>query len=320
MTECNRREFFKTAAVGAAALLPSRSAAGSRPDSESLVAHLFKTLGEDQKREILFPFEHPLRSKVDNNWHITPARVGTAFNRDQRAMVREIFRGLHAPDFVERAFQQIEDDGGGLDNYSPAFFGDPGAGKFEFVLTGRHRTVRCDGDSVDGAAFGGPIFYGHEGEQFYEKPSHPNNVYWYQALRANEVFRALDHKQRKAALLGDARAERASRTVALGAAAPEGLPVAEMSRDQRELVERVLDDLLRPFRERDRLESMKLIRDNGGVEALSMAFYRNHDIGGDGVWDVWQLESPTMIWHFRGAPHVHVWVNVQDNPARRRRV
>lgn len=32
---------------------------------------------------------------------------------------------------------------------------------FEFVLTGRHCTRRCDGDSVEGAAFGGPLFYGH---------------------------------------------------------------------------------------------------------------------------------------------------------------
>ena len=103
--------------------------------------------------------------------------------------------------------------------------GEPGSGKFEFVLTGRHCTARCDGDSVEGAAFGGPIFYGHEGEQFYEKPDHPNNVYWFQAKRANEVFRALDPKQREAALLGDARRERQSHTVALRAE-PEGLPEA----------------------------------------------------------------------------------------------
>jgi hypothetical protein len=59
---------------------------------------------------------------------------------------------------------------------------------------------------------------------------------------------------------------------------------------------------------------MALIRDTGGVESLSMAFYKNHDIGDDGVWDVWQLESPTMVWHFRGAPHIHVWVNIQKDP------
>ena len=44
---------------------------------------------------------------------------------------------------------------------SVAIFGEPGSGKFQFVLTGRHCTRRCDGDSVEGAAFGGPLFYGH---------------------------------------------------------------------------------------------------------------------------------------------------------------
>jgi hypothetical protein len=43
-----------------------------------------------------------------------------------------------------------------------------------------------------------------------------------------------------------------------------------------------------------------------------MSFYKNLDIGNDGVWDVWQLESPTMIWYFRGAPHVHTWVNIRE--------
>jgi hypothetical protein len=41
-----------------------------------------------------------------------------------------------------------------------------------------------------------------------------------------------------------------------------------------------------------------------------MAFYKAGDIGKDGVWDVWQLEGPNMVWYFRGAPHVHVWVNI----------
>ena len=83
----------------------------------------------------------------------------------------------------------MKEDGGGLGAYSVAVFGEPGAGKFEFVLTGRHCTARCDGDSVEGAAFGGPIFYGHASRSFNETPDHPDNVYWFQALRANEVWR-----------------------------------------------------------------------------------------------------------------------------------
>jgi hypothetical protein len=228
-------------------------------------------------------------------------------------MISGIFEGLHNPEFVGQVLHHLQEDAGGIGNYSVALFGAPGSGKFEFVLSGRHCTVRCDGDSVDGAAFGGPMFYGHEAGGYREAADHPGNVYWYQAKRANEVFQALDGKQRAKALLGDPRGERGTATVALkGSGAPiSGLPVSEMSGDQRELVDQVLADLLHPYRQLDRDEAMNYIRANGGAEALTMSFYKNADIGNDGVWDVWELESPNMLWYFRGYPHVHTWVNIR---------
>jgi hypothetical protein len=84
-----------------------------------------------------------------------------------------------------------------------------------------------------------------------------------------------------------------------------------MSKDQRKLVEMVLADLLKPFRKKDVDEAMKIIKASGGVASLSMAFYKNLDLGADRVWDVWQLESPNMVWYFRGHPHVHTWVNIR---------
>jgi hypothetical protein len=30
-----------------------------------------------------------------------------------------------------------------------------------------------------------------------------------------------------------------------------------------------------------------------------------YDIGGDKVWDTWQIEGPEMVGYFRGAPHIH---------------
>ncbi len=182
---------------------------------------------------MVFAFDHPLRSKVDNNWHIVPQKIGTFFNADQQAMIEEIFRGLHNPDFVDKVMAHMNEDDKGLPNYSVALFGEPGSGAFEFVLTGRHCTARCDGDSVTGAAFGGPIFYGHQaGPTFEEKPDHPNNIYWYQAQRANEVFQALSGKQRELALLGDPRAEKATDTVAMKPRSElAGLTVSDMTRD-----------------------------------------------------------------------------------------
>jgi len=309
----DRRQFLKTTAAGAAGALALGGAAKFTGSSETLTATLYKSLTAEQAKTMTFPFEHELRSRVDANWHITPARVGKFFTPDQQAMIEEIFRGLHNPEFLDKIYYHINEDSGGLQNYSVALFGEPGSGAFEFVLTGRHCTVRCDGDSVDGAAFGGPIFYGHASGSFNEAPDHPKNVFWYQAKRANEVFQALDGKQRAQALLGDPREEKSTSTVALKKKAElGGLPVAGMTRDQRALVEKVMADLLLPFRKKDTEEAMQCIRAAGGVEALHLSYYKNLDIGSDGVWDVWQIESPTMVWYFRGFPHVHTWVNVRS--------
>src|SRR5713226_5054440 len=296
-----RREFLKTAALGGVGLVAAHAASRITGPSETVVTSLYNSLSVEQKAKVVFPFDDPLRSKVDANWMITPAKIAEFFTADQQAMIDEIFRGLHNPEFIDKVMYHIQEDAGGLGNYSVALFGTPGTGAFEFVLAGRHCTARCDGDSVEGVAFGGPIFYGHASMGFNEAPDHPKNVYWYQARRANEVFHALNGKQRDAALLGDPREEKATDTVALkkrGERIP-GLPVSDMTRDQKELVEKVLGDLLQPFRKQDADEALKYIRCNGGVDELTMSFYKNLDIGNDGVWDVWQLESSNMLWYFR---------------------
>jgi hypothetical protein len=307
----DRRQFLKTAALSTAVASGAAKYTGS---PETLVSTLYKSLSSEQRTVVAMPFDHPLRSKVDNNWFITPARIGKFFTPDQQAMILEIFKGLHNPGFVDKVLYHMEEDAKGFGNYSVALFGEPGSGKFEFVLTGRHCTIRCDGDSVDGAAFGGPIFYGHQaGPDATEKPDHPKNVYWYQAQRANDVFQALNGKQRQIALLtGQPRKEEATETVRLRPKSElAGLPVGDMTRDQRELVQKVLADLLLPFRKQDSAEAMKYIEAAGGVSSLAMSFFKNLDLGNDGVWDVWQLESPNMVWYFRGHPHVHTWVNIR---------
>jgi hypothetical protein len=308
----DRRDFLRTVAAGG--LATAALEAASISDSETLVATLFNSLKDEQKQKICFPFDHPLRSRVDANWRITPFKIAEFFTPDQQAMVGEIFRGLYKPEFAGTVMGQLQEDAGGLGNYSVALFGEPKTKSFEFVLTGRHCTVRCDGDSVPGVAFGGPIFYGHQaGPSGTEQPEHPGNVYWYQARRANEVFQALSGKQREIALIAESpRAEKSNETVRLGARGEQaGLPVADMTRDQRQLVEKVLADLLLPYRQKDVDEAMKFIRSHGGVSSMHMSFYKSLDLGNDGVWDVWQLESPSMIWYFRGHPHVHVWVNIR---------
>jgi len=316
----DRRRFILQglSAAGGALIGNNLLAEGSpMPKSETLAATLYKSLTPEQNSKICFPFDHPLRSKVDNNWHITKEKIGSFLTPDQVAMVKEIFHNLHSEEYVKKVWEQFDGDNrgdGGFPSASIALFGEPGTGKFEFVLTGRHCTRRCDGDSVAGAAFGGPIFYGHAAQGFNEKADHPGNVYWYQAQRANDVYKMLDGKQRAKALCDKARDEEGNKTVKLTGSAKgiDGIPMTELSADQKDGVRKVLADLLKPFRKQDADEALKLIEKNG-FDNLSLTFYKQGDIGNDSVWDNWKLEGPAMVWYFRGAPHVHCWVHVRES-------
>lgn len=314
----NRRVFLQQTALTAAAFAApgatSLIEAAATQEPETLVKTLYDSLNEPQKKALVFPFDDPLRSKIANNWHITDQRIGSFLNADQNAMVREIFLQLHSEEYRDKVLAQVEHDSGraGFGDSSVAIFGEPGTGKFQFVLTGRHCTRRVDGHSVAGKAFGGPIFYGHAADGFREGPEHKGNAYWYQALSANKVYQMLDGKQRETALLEKEPGDSAA-TIRLKRQAGDlpGLALADMTADQKMAVRGVLDDLLIPFREVDRIESMALV-EKGGFDDLRLSFYREGDIGNDEVWDNWRLEGPHMVWYFRGSPHVHTWVHVSD--------
>jgi len=315
-----RRDFLKAvggvtvaAAAGVPVFATARPAAAApKPGSqESLVTHLYGTLSPEQKSAVCFDWGHKKRLQVDNNWFIVPQTIGEFYKPEQQALISDIFKSAHSEEWIAKRLQQMKDDAGAFDKYCIAIFGEPGSGKFELVMTGRHMTMRVDGDSNAGVALGGPHFYGHA-VAGNEKPDHPGNVYWYQALRANDVYKALDGKQReKALLLGPIPADNPS---VLITGRREGLPVADMTKDQQDLVGKVLGDLLAPMNRADAGEARKYIDANGGVKSLSMSFYKQQDLGDDGVWDVWRLDGPTMSWYFRGAPHVHTWVWIGEKP------
>ena len=77
----------------------------------------------------------------------------------------------------------------------------------------------------------------------------------------------------------------------------------------------VLTKLVEPYRQTDRDEAMACLKAQGGLEKCSLAFYKEGDLGNDKVWDCWRLEGPAFVWYFRGAPHVHVWVNIASDPS-----
>lgn len=332
-TGLSRRRFLARSAAVAGGLAAGQSVLPSIADeapvqsAETLAGLLHASLSPEQRRQICVPWDyvHPkhglLRTRIANNWQASEPDVASDFyTAEQQRLIRDIFEQLTQPEWHARFDKQLEDDAGGFGHsQSIALIGEPGSGRFQFLLTGRHMTLRCDGDAADHVAFGGPIFYGHDAGGFNEEPGHPGNVFWPQAVAANTVFAMLDGRQRKLALVDrmpreNAIAFRGVAASGKGVDAP-GIPGSELSDDQRAELEKVLAILLEPFRTTDQDETRACLAAQGGLAACRLAFYRQGDLGNDGVWDNWRLEGPSFVWHFRGAPHVHVWVNVADSAA-----
>jgi hypothetical protein len=319
-------------ALGAAAYLSplahaadptAGSVATDNKSPESLVKLLYESLSPGQREKICFPWEYKhadwglLRTRVSANWQITDETInGDFYKPEQRELITAIFRGIISPEWHEKFETQQYDDGGGFgESNAIALFGTPGEGKSEFVITGRHMTLRCDGDAAEHVAFGGPIFYGHDPTgSGTDDPSHEGNVFWPQAAEANKLFEALDGKQRKLALVKNAPGE--SDVPFRGKDGKfDGIPVSELSSDQKERVQEVLQKLIEPYRQADRDEVVACLKAQGGIDECHLAFYQEGDLGKDKVWDIWRLEGPSFVWHWRGSPHVHVWVNVASDPS-----
>jgi hypothetical protein len=333
-----RRDFLKGLGVAAAAAITGgiplfaepRVFAAPTPKStaETAVKALYDSLTSDQRKEVCFDwdYKHPkkglLRTHVSNNWHI----VGDAkkltiasdfFTMPQKHLIRDIYTGVFNPEWVAKFDKQLKDDTTGKpwgSEQNVALFGKPGDGKFEFVMTGRHMTIRADGNTEDHVALGGPIFHGHAASGFNEKVHHPGNIFWHQAELANKVYTMLDGKQQKLAMV-----EKLPDESEVNFRGPQGekpgIPCSELKSDQKEALTKVLKSLIEPYRKEDQEEVMACLKKLGGLDKCNLAFYRDGDIGEDGEWDNWRLEGPAFVWYFRGSPHVHIWINVAADPS-----
>jgi hypothetical protein len=329
----DRRDFLRTVGVTAAtaaAGVPlwatpiAQAAPTPTSAAETAVKVLYDSLTDPQKKEICFDWNHKasgrglLRTHVSNNWQITRHQIRSDFySKQQQIIIHDIFKGIVNPEWYVRFLKQLRDDTGGKawgEQQSIAIFGTPGTNQFEFVMTGRHMTIRADGNTEAHVAFGGPIFYGHAASGFNEKPGHPGNVFWEQGRKANFVYQLLDGKQRKQALVEKRPDESAVEFHGAQATFP-GIPVADLTSDQKSELQKVLLALVEPYRKEDQEEALECLQRQGGLDKCSLAFYKDGDIGNDGEWDNWRLEGPAFVWYFRGEPHVHVWVNVADDPS-----
>jgi hypothetical protein len=333
--ECDaidRREFVRYLGAGAlaAASVPlvagkTRAAGELAPmprlftpnyAAENLVKELYAGMSDEQKKQVCRKFDDTARRSVNPN-RFLDVPLGKVFTKTQQELIDRIVQAIGAGD--DLAYRQLSrggtwDASKSFDNCGTNIFGEPGNGKFAFLFTGHHLTIRCDGDSEEGAAFGGPIYYGHSPNGY-----NPNNVFSYQTREVMKLYDALDEKQKQKgqAQLGDHKKAEGAPSIQLPKAEPMvGIAYADLSNDQKELVAKVMRNLLSPFRKEDGDEVMAIIKESGGMEKIHLAFYaedyENTKVNERQPWSFWRLIGPGFIWNFRVLPHVHTYVNISS--------
>ncbi len=320
----DRRRFFRL--VGAAtagsfaARLDSSAALGAplRPDehqpkpAEELVREFHASLNPFQRQQLVYPWNHsgkgsgPARLGVYNT-AIGPA-IGETLTKNQRELVERLLKSMTSGD---EGWRKITRNGGwdandGILSCGAYIFGDPeSARKFTFLFTGHHLTMRCDGNSEPDTAFGGPIFHGHIVNGYSQR-----NVFSDQTRNVMSVFDALKPDQQKQAIAPGRPPGRGDAISMPSPGALPGIAGADLTADQKHLIEGVLRDVLAPYRQEDVGEVMDIVRANGGMEKIHLAFYRDTVTSEKEPWSYWRLEGPGFIWNYRVLPHVHTYVSI----------
>ncbi len=317
----DRRGFIRVAGgvalgatVGALPVGRVRAREETAKPAEALIQELHSSLSTTQKKSVILPFNHMGKDKIPTRlgMYNAPAenvKIGAVYTKSQQELIDKI---VHAMVSGEEGYQRISrngtwDNSGSLQNCGCLLFGEPGPDKkYAWLFTGHHLTIRADGDFMDGAAWGGPMYYGHSPNGYSDK-----NVFFYQTKNVLDLAKALDAKQLTKATISGSPGELAP-SIKFHKSAEEmpGLLAKEMSKDQRALVEKVMRDLLSPYRKEDADEVMRGLKKNGGLDNLHLAFYRDKGATDNERWHFWRLEGPGFVWNYRVLPHVHCYVNI----------
>lgn len=292
---------------------PAATNAAPAQPAEALIKELYASLSEEQRSHNVYAYNHKADGKLTRhgmyNAPYGGKKIGEQYSKTQQELIDRILKAMTRDEegYIKITRGGRFDDSDNLQGCGASFFGNAtDKNKYCFMFTSHHLTIRCDGNSAPGAAFAGPLYYGHSANGYST-----GNVYHYQTQQVHEFYDALDAKQRKLGLTKGSPGEQAqSIKFRANTASIPGIGVDQLSSDQKELMQAVMQSVLSPYRQEDADEVMEIIKHNGGMDKLRLAFYKDSDTTDSLRWHFWRIEGPGLVWNYRALPHVHTFVNI----------
>ena len=313
----NRRKLLKLGAgsLGGAGLVaiggryallpPSRSRQLASVDE--LAQRLFTGLDDETRAAACVDYEHPLRQYHNRGVGTGGLSIWRNFSREERRLWVDLLHAGLSPAGRERVPKQFFIRWPGVHLLEALICGDPTAPPYQIILSGPHLNLRIGGTNREGVAFGGPQVYGDQ--RGNGTSGLPGNVYRYQLERARGLFESLTSGERERATFAEEPAQTQIELQGRSGQLP-GLPLAGCKADAKQRVEGLVNSILENYPERDAEYARACLEANGGIDALSLSHYERGEEGRTGPYQIFRLEGPAAVFHFRGHPHVHAFINV----------
>ncbi len=305
------------------------SAASIEGDFRTVLARFEATLSDGQRRHLYRPWDHPVRQLTNTIALFETPHMGTLLDARQYVLAEALYtRMLSARGVAD--FANTVGLEGRLPGCALTLFGDPASGARQAMIHGGHILLRGGGATPEGGALGGAIAYGQQiGNGRFKIEG---NAFAYHGDAANALYAALDPALQSAAWV-----PRPPHELTVQAQGNDGrfagAALAQASDGALERARELLEACLGEYPEADRREAWSCIEANGGVEALHIAYYESKGFYADGAvfasldpaeraarpppyWQVWRIEGPGTVIHFKGHPHLHAYVNIVRDPAR----
>jgi hypothetical protein len=324
----DRRSFLVGVGASAGWLATRGLGAGAPASFEETLRALGASLTPGQHAAIVFPADHPSR-QINNTFSVLRGpHLGTLLSPGQQRLVRALYESMLS-ERGRSAFQGTIAVEGRLEGCTLAIYGEPGERAAQAVISGGHLLLR-GGGAGDGATLGGGVAYGHQiGDGKWRVPG---NSFAYHGDAFQRLFQALSAEERRAAIVAEPPHELLLQPQGAGGRFP-GLALARASEAPQAAARELLATVLSAYPEARRAEALSAIEHNGGVGALHVAAYASHGFypdlrswasqgaaererRGDPYWQVWRVEGPGAVIHFKGHPHVHAYLSIVRDPSR----
>ncbi|MCP4006632.1 MAG: DUF3500 domain-containing protein [bacterium] len=285
---------------------PSRELA---PVTE-LATRLFERLSDGNHEQAFVPYDHPLR-QFHNRGVDTGGILAVGLDYKARSILTDLFHASLSPVGRSRVPNQLLLEVPGVHATRLLFAGTPHDKHFQVHVTGPHINLRIGGRNLEAVAFGGPQVYGDQRSD--GEIGLPNNIYRYQLELGQRLYGALTPAERGMARLSLAPPQTAVEVRGAGVSF-DGIAVADLSAEKRKMARAVVAGVLENYREEDSAYAWECIAKGGGIEVFHFADYKQDFQGGrlagDGASQIFRLESPAAVFHYRGEPHLHAFFNV----------